>query len=79
MKLIKDYDLVIDYHLGKTNLVADALSQKSLVMLAHIRTAYVPFHLDMKTLGISLDYDGYRALLASSMVRLMLVDQIRGK
>ena len=67
MKLIKDYDLVIDYHLGKTNLVADALSQKSLVMLAHIRTAYVPLLLDMKTLRISLDYDGYIALLESLM------------
>ena len=28
MKLIKDYDCVIDYHLGKANVVADALSRK---------------------------------------------------
>ena len=35
--------------------------------------------LDMETLGISLDYDGYRALLASFVVKKMLVDQIRGK
>ena len=47
--------------------------------LTHICTAYVPLLLEMKTLGISLDYDGYGALLVSSMVRLMLVDQIRGK
>ena len=47
--------------------------------LAHIRTAFVPLLLDMKTLGISLDYDGYGALLASFMVRPTLVDQIRGK
>jgi hypothetical protein len=26
IKLIKDYDYVIDYHLGKANVVADALS-----------------------------------------------------
>jgi hypothetical protein len=26
LELIKDYDLEIHYHLGKTNLVADALS-----------------------------------------------------
>ena len=77
MELIKDYDLVIDYHLGKTNVVADALSQKSSVTLAHIRTAYVSLLLDMKTLGISLDYDGYGALLASFVVRPILVDQIR--
>ena len=47
--------------------------------LAHIRTAYVPLLLDMKTLGISLDYDCYRALLASFVVRRTVVDQIRGK
>ena len=35
--------------------------------------------LDMKTLGISLDYDNYGALLASFVVRPTLVDQIRGK
>jgi hypothetical protein len=29
LELIKDYDLGINYHLGKANLVADALSQKS--------------------------------------------------
>ena len=57
--MIKDYDLIIDYHLGKENVVANALSRKSSVMLAHICTAYVLLLLDMKTLGLSLDYDGY--------------------
>ena len=33
MKLIKDYDYVIDYHPGKANVVADALSGKSVQML----------------------------------------------
>ena len=79
MKLIKDYDLIIDYHPGKANVVANALSRKSSMTLAHIRTAYVPLLLDMKMLGISLDYDGYGGLLASFVVRPTLVDQIRGK
>ena len=77
--MIKDYELVIDYHLKKANLVTDALSWKSLATLAHIRTAYVPLLLDIKTLGISLDYNGYRALLARFVVKTMLVDQIKGK
>ena len=79
MELIKDYDLVIDYHLGKTNVVADALSRKSLVTLAHICIAYVPLFLDMKTLGISWDYDIYGALLESFVVKPTLIDQIKGK
>ena len=78
LELIKNYDLVIDYHPGKAK-VADELSRKSSTMLAHTRTTYVPFLLDMKSLGISLDYDSYGALIASFVVRPTLVDQIRGK
>ncbi|KAA3480741.1 DNA/RNA polymerases superfamily protein [Gossypium australe] len=33
LELLKDYELVIDYHPGKANVVADALSQKSLFTL----------------------------------------------
>ena len=33
MELIKDYDYVIDYHSGKANVVADALSRKSMQTL----------------------------------------------
>ena len=40
MELIKDYDCLIDYHLGKANVVADALSRKSMqtlrVLNAHL-------------------------------------------
>ena len=79
MELIKDYDLVIDCHLGKANVVADALGQKSSVTLAHIRTAYVPLLLDLKTLGINLDYDYSSALVANFVVRPTLIGQIRGK
>ena len=33
MKLIRDHDRVIDYHLGKANVVEEALSKKSAQML----------------------------------------------
>ena len=79
LELIKDYDLIIDYHIEKTNVVADVLSRKSFVTLAHIHTAYVLLLLDLKTMRISLDYDECGALIASFVVRPTLVDQIRGK
>ena len=79
MELIKDYDLIINYHIEKTNVVADVLSRKSFVTLAHIHTVYVPLFLDMKALGLNLDYDGYGALLANFVVRPSLADQIKGK
>ena len=78
MELIKDYDLVIDYHPRKANVVADALSQKSFVTLSHICTTYVFLLLDMKNLGVSLDYNGYSALVANLVVGPTLVDQIKG-
>ena len=60
-------------------MVVDALSWKSFMTLAHIHTAYVLLLLDMKTMGISLDYDGYGVMVASFMMGPTLVDQTKGK
>ncbi|KAA3465983.1 Transposon Ty3-I Gag-Pol polyprotein [Gossypium australe] len=38
LELLKDYELVIDYHPGKENVVADALSRKSLFALRAMNT-----------------------------------------
>ncbi|KAA3461219.1 integrase [Gossypium australe] len=38
LELLKDYDLIINYHPGKANVVADALSQKSLFALKALNT-----------------------------------------
>ena len=40
MKLIKDYDCVIDYHPGKANAVADALSRKKVQMLRALNSQF---------------------------------------
>ena len=79
LELIKDYELVIEYQLGKANVIADALSRKSSTTLTHIKIIYVPILMDMRTLGLNLSYDGQGALLASFVVRPSLVDQIKGK
>ena len=52
VELLKDYDLVIDYHPGKTNVVADALSRKSSVSLAFVRSVYLPQLLELRELGV---------------------------
>ena len=78
LELIKDYELIIEYHPRKANVVADALSWKSSVTLAYLRTAYVPLLVEMKALRINLDYDDLGALLANFVVRPSLVEQIRG-
>ena len=79
LELIKDYYLVIDYHLEKANVVANVLSRKSSMTLSHICTAYMPLLLIMKILVVNLDQDEYGALLANFVVRPTLVDQIKGK
>ena len=33
LELFKDYDCIIDYHLGKANVVVDSLSRKAMVAL----------------------------------------------
>ena len=55
--MIKDYDLIIDYLSEKANVVTNALNREFSVTLAHLRTAFVPLLLNMKIMGISLDYD----------------------
>ena len=39
LELIKDYELVIDCHPGKVNVVVDALSRKSLFALRALNTS----------------------------------------
>ena len=47
MELLKDYDCTIIYHLSKANVVADALSHKSIGSLAHIEVERRPLVIDM--------------------------------
>ena len=71
--MIKDYDRIIDYHIEKVNMVTDALNRESSIALAHLHTAFVHLLLDMKIMGISLDYDGNEVtqLLYESYLEVM--------
>jgi len=38
LKLLKDYDMEVKYHLGKANVATDALSRKSASFIAYLLT-----------------------------------------
>jgi hypothetical protein len=54
LELIKDYELEIHYHLGKANVVADALSRKSQVNM--LATHSMPFELAKEFDRLSLGF-----------------------
>ena len=75
--MIKDYDCVIDYHPGKANVVADALSRKSSSSLAHIRTIQTPLQNELRSLHVELMIDDNNLLVAHLKVKPIHLDQIR--
>ena len=76
MELLKDYDFTIDYHPGKANVVADALSRKSTGSLAYMQTIQLPLMVELQELGVELGMHASGALFSSFQLRPILVDQI---
>ncbi|EOY32249.1 CCHC-type integrase [Theobroma cacao] len=80
MELLKDYDCTILYHPGKANVVADALSRKSMGSLAHIsigRRSLVREIHSLGDIGVRLEVAETNALLAHFRVRPILMDRIK--
>ena len=76
MELLKDYDCTIDYHPGKTNVVADAFSRKSTGSLAYIQTIQLPFMVELREFGVELRMHASGALFASFQLQPILVYRI---
>ena len=74
--MIKDYDCTSEYHPGKANVIADALSRRPESSLSHMRSGYLPLLVDLRALGVILEVEDSGALLAIFHVRPLLVDQI---
>ena len=77
MELLKDYDCTIEYHPGKANVVADALSRKTSGSLAHLWVNYMSNLISLRSLNVDLQIDHRGALLATLQIRPVLRQRIQ--
>ncbi|KAL0307941.1 UNVERIFIED_CONTAM: Retrovirus-related Pol polyprotein from transposon.6 [Sesamum calycinum] len=61
IELLKDYDCIIDFHPGKANVVADALSRKSSNTLASLGSHNQRLLLEMRSMNTKLEVDQVKA------------------
>ena len=75
MELLKDYDCTILYHPGKANVVADALSRKSMGSLAHVSVHQRPLVKEVREClndGVMLSISKAGEMIAHVQVRSSL-------
>ena len=77
IELIKDYDCTIEYHPGKENVVADALSRKPSSSLAQLKAECLTMLVELRSMGVSLETAESGTLVAAFHVRPVLVDRVR--
>ncbi|RVW93842.1 Retrovirus-related Pol polyprotein from transposon 17.6 [Vitis vinifera] len=77
IELLKDYDCIIQCHLGKANVVADALNKKSVGSLATIRRCQRLLLGDLRSLQVHIRVLDSRALVANFRVQPDLVGRIK--
>ncbi|XP_028108672.1 uncharacterized protein LOC114307470 [Camellia sinensis] len=79
LELIKDYDLQILYHLGKTNTVADALSRKSIRSLACLLTGQRALLHDLERFEINVVLREQGGILVAISAQLVILEEIKEK
>ena len=79
MEFLKDYDLQIQYHPGKVNVVADALSRKTHHSMNFMKVSMPEITRDLEKLGIEVVPSSVmETYLGSITVQPTLLDEIKG-
>ncbi|KAL2226366.1 UNVERIFIED_CONTAM: Retrovirus-related Pol polyprotein from transposon [Sesamum indicum] len=76
MELLKDYDCTIDYHIGKANIVADALSRKTVDQLASMICYNIEYLTALRAMDVHFS-NGGDILLATIQVKPSVKDKIK--
>ncbi|XP_070015583.1 uncharacterized protein [Nicotiana sylvestris] len=82
LKLIKDYDKDILYHQGKANMVADALSRKSMGSLAHLGADQRPLAREvyqLESLGVHISTSDEGKVMVRNGAESSLVAEVKEK
>ena len=76
--MIKDYEYTIEYHPGKANVVADALSRKSMGSISHLKAVYLPRLVEFRSLGVRLEltYWSFTSYISDRIRELQTQDPI---
>ena len=77
IELLKDYDCIIQYHLGKVNVVVDTLSRKSVGSLVAIKGCQRRLVEDLRSLHVHIRFLESGALVANFRVQPNLVGRIK--
>ena len=75
--MIKDYDCTINYHPGKANVVADALSRKSVGPTVATITTQHRLLMDLERAGIEVIASDTNTFMANLVVQPALIDRIK--
>ena len=76
MELIKDYDCIINYHPGKANVVADALSWKNKAFISSLLVRGDRELLELGGLNVYLDVTSGGMLLATLVLQSDMREKI---
>jgi hypothetical protein len=78
LELLKDYDYTINYHLGKANVVANALSRKTIAgSVSTMFTTKKELLLDLERAGVEMMVVEIQSYMSSLTLELILMEQIR--